>query len=289
MVRSTALAVLVAAVLLAAAAPAVFAAEAQIDIDVLNFALNLEYLEGEYYSRGVFGHGLSSADKGGGPGASAPDFGGKSPLKKSTYAIMWPIARDELNHVRFLRLALGSAAVPAPEIDLLGAFGAAADAALGTSLSPKFNPYANSWSFFVGAFTFEDVGVQAYKGAAPLIQDKGYLEAAAGILAVEAYHAGAIRALLYNNRWNKIEPYGAYVVDVIQAISDLRDSVNGPADTDRGLLFHNRTYIADLSLADKNSVAYSASTSAVLRIVYLGGEPGVGGGFFPKKLNGNIK
>ena len=76
---------------------------------VLNFALNLEYLEAEFYSYAAFGKGLSDnlttgkGKRGGVKGGRQVTFA--TPAIKN-YAV--EIANDELDHVKFLRKALGS-------------------------------------------------------------------------------------------------------------------------------------------------------------------------------------
>ena len=177
---------------LAACTPAVIAVDPpkpDLDVAVLNFALNLEYLEAEFYLQAAFGRGLSDADAGGGPAS----VGGRKltyvgqPIDDAVKAYIEEIAIDEENHVKFLRKALGSAAVARPKINIGGAPGDAfyeAGLAASGGVLKGFDPYANALFFLHGAFIFEDVGVTAYKGASPLITNPGFLEAAAGIRAI---------------------------------------------------------------------------------------------------------
>ncbi len=255
------------------------------DIDgaVLNFALNLEYLEAAFYLAAV-GRLNELKAIGGGAEIKLPaglDGTVGMQFKDSTIqAYAKDIADDELAHVKFLHAALGKGAVARPVLDLGAAFDAAGQAASGGKIK-GFNPYANELFFLHGAFIFEDVGVTAYNGAATLITNPAYLQAAAGILAVEAYHAGAIRTLLYQQR-QVTAAAGLYVGQVVGAISALRGKVGGGKDA--GLSDNAGAVIAP---ADKNAVAYGRSTAEVLNIVYLGSKGK--GGFYPNGLNGAIK
>jgi hypothetical protein len=259
------------------------------DTDILNFALNLEYLEAEYYQRAAYGTGLSSADTG---LEQTSVVGGTQVPFVSTAVQQYAqeIAGDELNHVRFLRAALGKHAVPEPAINFTQTFTNLAVAAGVIPSGQTFNPFASDLDFLLGSFIFEDVGVTAYHGGAPYIRNSGYLSAAASILAVEAYHAAEIRTLIYQA--------GSTAVTIAGQISAFRDAASNAADsanlnTDQGV--ENSDGTANITPTDANSIAFSRTFAQVLNIVYgsaaavtttVGPVPG---GFFPNGLNGRIR
>jgi hypothetical protein len=78
------------------------------DSAILNFALNLEYLEAEFYSHAVNGSGLPD-NLTDGTGQRGPVEGGREvPFdSRSIRQMATEIARDEHEHVEFFRLALG--------------------------------------------------------------------------------------------------------------------------------------------------------------------------------------
>ena len=242
-----------------------------IDAAVLNFALNLEYLEAEFYLRAATGTGLTDADTYG-LGVQGSVTGGRA-VSFDTPAVQQyaqEIAQDELNHVRFIRSVLGDKAVAEPAIDFTNSFNTLAQAA---GLGDGFDPFASENDFLLGAFVFEDVGVTAYHGAAPLVHNKTVLSAAAGILAVEAYHASEVRLQLLQRGFTA----------EAQKVSDLRAALSGAAD-DQGILLNG---VANIVPADSNSIAFSRTTRQVLNIVY-GAPDATCGLFFPAGLNGAI-
>ena len=123
------------------------------DIEILNFALTLEYLESTFYSEAKRRAGASGELK----------------------ALIELLAKDEQEHVEAL----------AGTVKKLGGKPVA---------KPKFDfPYSDTAGFLTLAQTFEDTGVSAYNGAAPMIKSKEVLTVAGSIVQVEARHAAAIR------------------------------------------------------------------------------------------------
>ena len=278
------------------------AAPTQTDVNILNFALNLEYLEAQYYLNSVLGTGLSANDLAGGPATNGVySVPGATPVPAGTTLVPFKtpiiaqlantIAADEQAHVRFIKTALtslGANPVPAPLIDVTsaGAFTTLAQAAnnlAGSAVLPvPFNPYSSETNFLVGAFVFEDVGVTAYGGAAGAISMGSELvQYAASILGLEAYHAGTIRTLLM------MLGAGAFT----DAIANLRSALstgflppNASAD-DFGTL-DPATGLVMLAPRDASALPFRRSVQQVLNIVY--GNEGVGrtpGVFFPNGLN----
>lgn len=250
------------------------------DASILNFALNLEYLEAEFYLRAT---GSALPDElTTGVGNRGEVSGGKEvPFKNPVIRrFAEEIASDERQHVTFLRHALGGAAVARPTISLDHSFTQAARAAGLIAEGETFDAYANEVNFLFAAYLFEDVGVTAFKGAAPFIENKTYLDAAAGLLATEAYHAGIVRLALYNQGVIDDTVFAA-----AQKISDVRGAVDHVGDDDQSI---GTADTLNLVPTDENGGVFGRSPEHILNIVYLTPERAGSGGFYPDGLNGDL-
>ena len=237
--------------------------------DVLNFALNLEYLEATFYSYVVTGGDIPSGSTGAGPAPTGAPAGKPSFQTQQIADVFAEIYYDELSHVNDLRSVLGSVAVARPQLALN---------ALGTVSTANYITFAR---------LFEDVGVTAYVGAAVDLTGTN-LQYAAQILAVEAFHSGAIRLIDIQQSVpyipSSVIPTDGFDVPPFDPGS-VTTAEAGP--TAMGGFFAT----AGANGADKTSpgFAYARTTSQVLAIVYANSASGTAkGGFYPNGMNGNI-
>jgi hypothetical protein len=222
-------------------------------VDVLNFALNLEYLEASFYLYVSSGTGLSSADMGTGAGTvtGAPSkVTFTSSLSGVISSAAQQLALDEKEHVEFLRTtitAVGGTPVSMPNINL------SANGAV-----------TNDATFLAAARQFENVGVSAYGGGAQfLVSSTAALTYAAQILDTEGQHAGLVRQL-------------CIALGVTSAAVDSQD--NPP------------TSAKYFDTSSSTGLSPIRTPSQVMQILYSApGQTGVSkGGFFPNGLNGSI-
>ena len=248
-------------------------AATQPQVDILNFALNLEYLEATFYSYIVTGSDLNSSLTGGGPAPTGAPSQITFPNAQIN-DLFAEILFDEVSHVSDLRTALGTVAVNRPQLNL---------AALAT---------INATNYLQVARLFEDVGVTAYIGAAAGLTGNN-LTAAAQILAVEGFHTGALR--LINIQQGAVYPatLAGYVpsdgYDVKPADpGTVALSEAGPTTANGGFFATG----ANGTTGQTNiypGFAYQRTSSQVLSIVYGSTVAGTAkGGFFPNGFNGNI-
>ncbi|MFT3702738.1 MAG: ferritin-like domain-containing protein [Agriterribacter sp.] len=153
-------------------------------IDVLNYALTLEYLEAAFYDKGV-----KSAD------LKIPTAVGRKAIED--------IGKHEAEHVAFLTTAIkssGGTPVKSPNFDF--------SAGSGSGNGPFKDVFKSYALFLAVAQAFEDTGVRAYKGQAGNLKGTGaVLTAALNIHSVEARHASTIRQMRQSNGFGNVKPW----------------------------------------------------------------------------------
>ncbi len=224
------------------------------DADILNFALNLEYLEAEFYTFATTGMSIEQLGIGitGSGMAGATTGGSQVNLTNSTFmtnTVAMQIASDERAHVTLIRSALTSAgaqpiAKPAINLNALG---------IG---------FGSLMEFLTLARAFEDVGVTAYAGAAPLISSKAILGYAARVAQAEAEHAANIRLQVAT-------------LGISTTALDSLDILPPPAGTD---------YFSLTS----SGLTQTRTPGQVLYLVFGNQANATQGGFFPNGVNGTL-
>ena len=251
----------------------------QAQTNILNFALNLEFLEATFYSFVTTGADINPSVTGvslQGTGAITGQFAQPAFASQQITDLLNEIYFDEWNHVKTLQTLLGSAVVARPAINL-AAFGAVTA--------------TNALSI---ARLFEDVGVSAYIGASGGLTSSS-LTFAAQILGVESFHAGALRLLSIQN------PAIAAYISAGDGLDVPPDDLGSAAAEAAGPTASGGFFTTSGgAIAPTNTttgIAYGRTTSQVLAILYgslsgaaiaLAAAKTSSGGFFPNGVNGPI-
>ena len=143
------------------------------DVDILNYARLLEFLEADFYRQGLDNIGEEEL-------CNCRALKEESALRERVFEELETIRDHEIAHAEALGdtiVELGGTPIEEPEFD----FGMAVEYPM---------------AFLGTAVMLEDVGVSAYAGAAPSIGNEDVVVAALGIHSVEARHAAFLRALV---------------------------------------------------------------------------------------------
>lgn len=264
----------------------------QSDVDLLEFPLNLEYLEAEFFCWSALGYGLDGID-------SSLTGGGPAPVGAQTAALT-PFVRDiatqfcyqEVGHLRAIKQNVKG--FPRPLLDISAAnFGKIVETAMNTTLDPPFNPYENSLNFLLASYIIPYVGLTGYVGANPRLLTPQARKLVAGLLGVESAQDAVIRALLYEHGLSRVASYGVGVAELTAHISELRNVLGRKGVKDEGLVVapgqgpEGQT-VGNIIAGDRFSLAYDRTPEEILGVVYGSGDPAKAGGFFPQGADGRI-
>lgn len=257
------------------------------DADLLNFLLNIEYLQAQFYALATTGKGLADDQLTGTGTAGKVSGGAKVTFTDPVVGQMAAeLAQDQFAHVQFIRGALGTAAVAQPAIDLsvsaTSAFSTAARAAGFITTGETFDPYANEDNFLLAAFLLEDLGVSAYRGTAGLIKSTALLQVVSGLMSTEGYHAALVRTTLYTK--GATNPA---LIARADGLSNARDGFDGASELDQGI--SDRGDASNIVPTNADGLVLGRSPKQTLNVLFMSATATDRGGFFPSGVNGSIK
>ncbi|PHT69897.1 Desiccation-related protein PCC13-62 [Capsicum annuum] len=255
------------------------------DVDLVEFPLNLDYLEAEFFLWGSLGYGLDKfapelADSG--PPPIGAQIAKLSSLKRD---VITQFGFQEVRHLRaindtitgFLRLLLNLSRE---------SFATVMDDAFGHPLKPPFDAYANDINYLLASYVIPYVGMTGYVGDNPKLQSSTAKRLVVGLLGVECQDV-VLRALLYEQGKDMVEPYEITVAEFTNRISKLRNKLGRHGIKDKGLNVKSKVGVegrirGNVLAGDKYSMAFNRTPKEILRIVYESGQENKPGGFYPK-------
>ncbi|KAM3707964.1 hypothetical protein ACB098_02G065500 [Castanea mollissima] len=269
---------------------------AKADVDLLEFPLNLEFFEAEFFLYGALGYGLDKVAPQLTQGGPTPVGAKKANLDPFTRDVIEQFAYQEVGHLRAIQKVVKG--FPRPLLDLSKeSFANVVDAAVGKKLSPPFDPYYSGVHYLLASYLIPYVGLTGYVGTIPKLQapkcGRVYVQLVAGLLGVESGQDAVIRAYLYEHAHEIVEPYGISVAQFSNYFSDLRNKLGHEGVKDEGLWVRisegaEGKIKGNVLAGDADSVAYDRTAEEILRVVYGSGDEHKPGGFYPKGGNGNI-
>lgn len=276
------------------------------DVDLVNVALNVEYVAANFYAFATAGAALGSADTSGSVGTAGSATGGRQVAFSDPIVsqIAKELAAKRLGHVRFLRTQMSATNLAAqPAIDVGSTAGGAFSTAFANAglvgAGAAFDPYASDTNFLLAAFLIEDVTVTLYRGIAAQLGNGVLLEAVCGLLAASGHMAATVRTTLYRKG---VQTPSLKLIEATEALSALRDQLDGApaaddlwygiaADDDQGVAPGTNAAgqtVANIVPANVNGLVYRRTPPQVLNILYLNGGAVTKGGFLPAGANGTV-